>query len=758
MLDGGFFHSILCLAMLRCKVIVKKLAWFVFTGLSVALGQTNPLWVNYTNTQEITSITYGLENDLWIGVRGGVVHLDLTTGATKVYTRATGLAPGDIVTVATLKLSKSVWAGGTNIYGWGLSEFRGSSWGIHAGRFGKLLSSRNTSYGYGLTLSGELGTFSSLTSPAGFQILQPVIKPTSIALDSSGRLWYTKYPLELVMRDGGYSQVFEPTDTTWKDRLISDMSIDSQGRIWMIFSQPGGEMSGVCMFDGSAWLEWSSSNSPLPDNRINKILVDGDDIVWITLDAECPDETTILATYDGLGWTIFDASSGVLPLGTYIKAVGLDNSGAIYFGSSSGVLYAYKDEEWSSISIADAGGLPKSPVRTIAEDSSGALWFGSIFDGVVRFDGTSWSHFDLFDFWINDIEAANGSIWVVGSSYSEGGGCGPGGFFPGGARELRGDTWIVHDDSLPSREASCVEIGPSNDVWIGTKASGVAKYDGNTWTAYNTSNSGIASNGINKLRFDWSGNLWIAHSGQGISKFDGSTWTVYNTSNTPVPTGAFIDLFEESSGVMWFLTNSHLIRFDGAEWITLTPGVSPPATGSLRCFAMDAKGNIWIGTQGYGVIKKEGSYWVKYDSFRSGLIQDEVEGVLIDRKQNKWFGSSDYGGGVSVFNESGITSIEKLPKMAPAKFGLSQNFPNPFNPTTTIRYYLPFKSKVRLDIFDLLGRKVATITETQADLGFYETKWNANVPAGIYCYRLEAVAVDDPNKRFVDVKKMILVK
>jgi hypothetical protein len=94
----------------------------------------------------------------------------------------------------------------------------------------------------------------------------------------------------------------------------------------------------------------------------------------------------------------------------------------------------------------------------------------------------------------------------------------------------------------------------------------------------------------------------------------------------------------------------------------------------------------------------------------------------------------------------------------PTKFELNQNFPNPFNPATTLRYGLPMNSRVKLHIFNVLGQLVAELVNAEQCAGWYQATWNANVASGLYIYKLEAVSQNDPNHRFVEVKKMILMR
>ena len=89
---------------------------------------------------------------------------------------------------------------------------------------------------------------------------------------------------------------------------------------------------------------------------------------------------------------------------------------------------------------------------------------------------------------------------------------------------------------------------------------------------------------------------------------------------------------------------------------------------------------------------------------------------------------------------------------------LGDNYPNPFNPSTTIQYGLPTQSSVRLVIYNVLGQVVKELVNTEQQAGYQSVVWNANVSSGIYFYRLEAVSTENPSKRFVETKKMSLLK
>jgi len=83
---------------------------------------------------------------------------------------------------------------------------------------------------------------------------------------------------------------------------------------------------------------------------------------------------------------------------------------------------------------------------------------------------------------------------------------------------------------------------------------------------------------------------------------------------------------------------------------------------------------------------------------------------------------------------------------------LDQNFPNPFNPATTIKYQIPELSFVALKVFDVLGNEIATLVNEEKPTGTYKIIWNAeNLPSGVYFYQLKAGS-------YIDTKKVVLLR
>ena len=127
---------------------------------------------------------------------------------------------------------------------------------------------------------------------------------------------------------------------------------------------------------------------------------------------------------------------------------------------------------------------------------------------------------------------------------------------------------------------------------------------------------------------------------------------------------------------------------------------------------------------------------------RDLVFTDDEHGWLLC--DGKLFHTSNNGGFISsvAVNKNHITS----------GYSLEQNFPNPFNPSTTIRYSIPKYSLINLTVYDLLGRKVQTLVDGYKSAGKYQTNFNAEkLSSGVYIFLLKT-------GEFKGSKKLILLK
>ncbi|MBI1932843.1 MAG: T9SS type A sorting domain-containing protein, partial [Ignavibacteriales bacterium] len=141
--------------------------------------------------------------------------------------------------------------------------------------------------------------------------------------------------------------------------------------------------------------------------------------------------------------------------------------------------------------------------------------------------------------------------------------------------------------------------------------------------------------------------------------------------------------------------------------------------------------------------RRDASYWL--NDLDASYTTDNAAFVGTDGKPV----GADWG--------SVITGVKSDISVIPVNYSLDNNYPNPFNPSTTIRFGLPEQSKVTLSVFNILGQKVFELNEQNLSAGSHSFNFDASsLSSGIYIYNINAIGVD--GKNFVSTKKMTLLK
>jgi len=226
---------------------------------------------------------------------------------------------------------------------------------------------------------------------------------------------------------------------------------------------------------------------------------------------------------------------------------------------------------------------------------------------------------------------------------------------------------------------------------------------------------------------------------------DGKTWAQFNTGlqdlaiHALFADGTFV-FAGTSSGI--FRSNSH-----GDSWLPSTAGL-----GSLSVTSFTSFDNVVVaGTANGGIFvsSNEGENW---QSANQGLPVSRVHTLITDGQDV--YAGTDIGGVCRrpLAEMISTLAVGEQPKSALVGFQLLQNYANPFNPSTTIRYALPHRSHVTLTVFSTLGQKVAELVSGEIDAGYHEVQFNAtNLASGVYFSRIQAGS-------FVESKSLVLIK
>ena len=140
--------------------------------------------------------------------------------------------------------------------------------------------------------------------------------------------------------------------------------------------------------------------------------------------------------------------------------------------------------------------------------------------------------------------------------------------------------------------------------------------------------------------------------------------------------------------------------------------------------------------------------WTEGQRDRVALV---LEAGQIEMHDNDVSGDCNNDGADLMANACGISNEDQTRDL-PSDFSLSQNFPNPFNPSTTVSYALAQAADVTFTVADVLGREVRELVSGTQPAGTYEVTFDATgLPSGVYCYRLRS-------GDYVETKRMVVVR
>ena len=315
---------------------------------------------------------------------------------------------------------------------------------------------------------------------------------------------------------------------------------------------------------------------------------------------------------------------------------------------------------------------------------------------------------------------------------------------------IKGLQW----ESIPRADGK-----PDGILWAGVYGAdyqGIAYYD-SLWHTFPDEHPQYPFT-MHQLVRDEAGIRWFAANA--IYSYDGNEFTRY-WYDAPLRQPTCV--VRDKAGNIWFGGTPEpdygwkggLARYLGGDkWLHLTTENSSLPDDYITSMVCDTTGNLWIGTQYGGLVKMDavGNMEI-FNRDNSPLDNNWIVKLAVDTITNDlWVLNRESG--IFIFNKQGFTAIEPetKTKKIPLSHQLLQNYPNPFNPTTNIHFVLSKRAQVKLQIFDVLGRKVAELLNEHLDAGEHNITFKANgLPSGVYIYRLQA-------GNFVQQRKMVLMK
>jgi ligand-binding sensor domain-containing protein len=265
------------------------------------------------------------------------------------------------------------------------------------------------------------------------------------------------------------------------------------------------------------------------------------------------------------------------------------------------------------------------------------LWVGTQGGGVVAWDTVAGAYRQYL---VNDGLASN-DVYAVAVD-----GAGRKWFgTTAGVSRLDGQNWQTYTTAsgLVDDYVLAALFDNAGRAWFGTLG-GISVYDGSAWTTYTTTH-GLADDMVWALLKDAAGRIW-AGTERGVSVFDGATWTTYRRADGLVE-DAVLSIGQGTDGVLWFGTRAGVSRFHGGVWTSYTTGNSGLANDWVLSIQVDRLGRVWFGTDGDAVSVFDGANWQNILPNTSTLGSMQVRAISLDAAGKLWFGTS---GGLSPYD------------------------------------------------------------------------------------------------------------
>lgn len=214
--------------------------------------------------------------------------------------------------------------------------------------------------------------------------------------------------------------------------------------------------------------------------------------------------------------------------------------------------------------------------------------------------------------------------------------------------QLYAQTWTVFDSSnsgLTSNQVTRLHRDSADVLYIGTLGGGLNSYDGTFWQVQATGNSFIPGDSIFSLTPDKQGFLWVGTEGGLGWRFGLGIWNVYDNNNSPLPENRIRSVFADPAGDIWAGSSQGIAWLDNPTW-TLFNKTNSGMRGNLHygINTVDKDGRLWAATLDGGIGIYQNGVWSNYDTGNSGLPVNAVKVVFQDFFNDLWIGTQ--GGGL----------------------------------------------------------------------------------------------------------------
>ncbi|MDD3578527.1 MAG: two-component regulator propeller domain-containing protein [Candidatus Cloacimonetes bacterium] len=708
------------------------------------------------------------ENYLYLGTGGGLIRQHKITNLRDLYHIANSTLPSNSINTLAFDNEYTLWIGTDG----GISSWDANGWQDYQHEMPmKLVSDICVDDNGMVYICGIVNNINSLVCYDGndwivyneSNSVYPDVSVVDIAPIPGGGVWtlsYNFHSWEGPGGTGGYVLFNYLSSLIDGDMVVLDLTQELQGDLsgyHIVEFEP--------VSDGSFWFfshyYYSSAVSKYHDGQLLthftsvdifgvpanqwSIKLDGDENLWVS-------SSSVLASIPAdLGPATVYTMSGLETYGRYIllsndehTLISAAESAHEYSNTNGYICFNGNEFTEHSTMITPVNYTWIFEAYTV--DNVGNLWIaleGS--QGLFKRDSSGWTHYDMSNSplssnYINCLYAdPSGGIWVgtIGHlAYND------------------NEVWSVYDCEDMGLWKPKQIVRNSHDTLYVMDNSGIFAFDiseesGEVYLS--TENSTLPSNWIRDIAVDADNNLWVATL-SGLVRARGNDIALFTVENTAFTTHDFRALCVDGDEIWMATYEGEVAKYDGQFEIQDFTGFwNTPQ--QVMDMAIDNEHQLWI-TRQYGPLYRytEGDL-VRTDTPGFALTNSYYSLIMAANDGSKWI--YVYPGCI-VSLDGDIVSNED-PQVPPHSGIQLSNYPNPFNPSTTITFSVPKDGLVRIDIYNIKGQKVKELNNSEMLRGHHDIIWDGkdadqqNVCSGIYFVKLQSSGA-------VSTRKIMLMK
>jgi photosystem II stability/assembly factor-like uncharacterized protein len=479
--------------------------------------------------------------------------------------------------------------------------------------------------------------------------------------------------------------------------------------------------------------QWVQTNG-LNNRIVYKLAISGDNIFSVT------DSGAYRSTNNGTDWTQLGLNKLVYAIAVSGNKVFAIDVYSMFFSTDNGTT-------WTKVNIRQANFAASCLTFSGTNIIAGTVKVPGFPDGAIYLStdyGVNWTQ--LFS--VNgDVE----SFTVSGTNVFASIGISWPGY--GNGAVYRSNNYGEYWEGIGFFKYSvyCIAIN-ENNIFAGTLDGGVflSSNNGTNWSQVNNSLTdtivyALVVSGINVFAGTYGGGVFLSTN-------NGTIWTQVNNglTHTLVRSFAVNDsyIFAGTDNGVWRRPLSELVPVELSSF-----------TANTNSDIVNLNWNTATETnnRGFEIQRKSSTY----DFATVGFVNGNGTSTKINNYSwSEKLQPGTYSYRLKQFDYNGKFEYSKSVEVVviPKKFSLEQNFPNPFNPSTTIRYNIPFECNIKLNVFNSLGENVREFNIGTKSAGLYDLNFNSNrLTSGVYFYSITATSLNG-KQNFRCTKKMILMK